>query len=582
MPWKVIKIAGTLVPILVPGKVKQRMESGQPIELPDDYYLSNFHALAGYVYETYHDLLHAEERDWYSCFNNCDEPSQRLYVRLLTRKATVFRISRLRYPEISDLHSAADQLSDRCLGVVLPPTSMHELIAAFTKPELLKLLQLNEFRSSSRPELVDRILDFDEKVLDKYRETLQSADHWLSIKGHSYWNLYTLCFFGNLYQDSSEFVLRDLGAVTYESYELAPDCRAFTSRAQIDAHMKYFECVTLLETVNKTSAEEHKNLLTHMPLSIQGDSQLTRRLDRLRNRIARQLERLGDTDAALQLFEQSQYPPARERRVRILLAEENLDEANIIIDDMAMKPMSESELQVANRLRKQWAKISDTPVKTEKRFRPETSTLTLSQSALRVELETQKFYSKMGDCFYTENELVNGVLGLFIWDIIFSPIAGVFYNPFQHAPSDFYSSEFRETRSDKLTARFNEIDDSLRFSARIMENYETHWGKSNPLIRWHGISYELLSLALQRIPAEHWRAMFDRILNDPRENMAGFPDLILFRGSDLYYEFIEVKGPGDTVQQNQLRWMKYFYDLRIPCRVVNVRWAEVSSSTPAE
>lgn len=554
------------------------MESGQPVELPDDYYLSNFHALAGFVYETYHDLLQVAELDWYKTLKRCDEPAQRLYVRLLTRKSSVFRISRLRYPEILSFQSATRQLAIENLADDMPPCSMQELMAAFTKPELLKLLDLNDFRSKSRVDLLELISNSDEVRLHRFREKLQSADQWISIRGHSYWNLYNLCFFGNLYQDSSEFVLRDLGAVTYESYEIAPNCRAFTSRDQIDAHMKYFECATLMDTISRTSVEQHKNVLCELPLDIPGDGRLSRRLDRLRNRIARQLERLGETKAALRLFEQSQRPPARERRVRILLAEGELDIANSIINEMLINPRGESELQVAGRLRKQWAKVNGSVLKAEKRFRPETSTLTLSQSALRVELETQTFYSRIGACFYTENQLVNGVLGLFIWDIIFTPIAGVFYNPFQHAPSDFYDSEFQEQRADMLILRFTELDDSLRFCARIMENFETHWGKSNPLVRWPGISYELISLALQRVPTEHWRVMFDRILNDPRENMAGFPDLILFREDDLYYEFIEVKGPGDTIQQNQLRWMQHFSNNRIPCRVVNVRWAEVTPS----
>ncbi|MFT6874435.1 MAG: hypothetical protein ACI9XK_000323 [Granulosicoccus sp.] len=554
------------------------MESGQPVELPDDYYLSNFHALAGFVYETYHDLLQISELDWYKAFKRCDESAQRLYVRLLTRKSSVFRVSRLRYPEIASLQSAASQLAIENLAVIVPPCSMQELMAAFTKPELLKLLDLNELRSNSRVDLVENIMKSDEVYLHQFRGILQSADQWISIRGHSYWNLYNLCFFGNLYQDSSEFVLRDLGAVTYESYQIAPNCRAFTSRVQIEAHMKYFECSILLDTISRASVEQHKNVLCELPSDIPGDSQLTRRLDRLRNRIGRQLERLGDTNAALMLFKQSQHPPARERRVRILLSEGALDQASSIINDMTTNPRGESELQVAGRLLKQWAKVSGCVLKAEKRFRPSTSTLILRQSALRVELETRTFYSKIGTCFYTENQLVNGVLGLFIWDIIFTPIAGVFHNPFQQAPSDFYDPEFRERRADMLDQRFTELDDTLRFCARIMENFEIHWGKTNPMVRWAGIPYELLSLALQRVPAAHWRVMFDRILKDPRENMAGFPDLILFRGDDSYYEFIEVKGPGDTIQQNQLRWMQCFSKNRIPCRVVNVRWAEVIPS----
>lgn len=554
------------------------MESGQGIELPDDYYLSNFHALAGFVFTTYHDLLLASEREWYTSILRCDEAAQRLYVRLLTRKSSVFRLSRLRYPEIASLDSAAGQLAKENLATVEPPSSLQELMAAFTKPELLKLLNLNEHKSKSRLDLLDHIINCEEACLHQFRKVLQCADQWISIGGHAYWSIYNLCFFGNLYQDSSEFVLRDLGSVTYEPYLIAPDCRAFTSRAQLEAHLKYFECSTLLDMISRTSIEQHKEVLGELPLNIPGDSRLSRRLDRIRNKIARQLERLGDTNAALEIFVHSSHPPARERRVRILLSRGALDQAGSIIHDMTTNPWGEAELQVARRLHKKWSKLRGSGQKAGRRFRPETSVLTLSQSKPRVELDAQLFYAQLGACFYTENHLVNGVLGLFIWDIIFAPVEGAFHNPFQYAPSDFYDHEFCERRSALLKKRFTELDDSLRFSARVMDNFETRWGISNPMVRWSGISYDLLSLALQRIPAAHWRVMFDRILSDRRENMAGFPDLILFRDSDRCYELIEIKGPGDNLQPNQLRWMKYFSRHRIPCRVVNVRWAESTTT----
>ena len=554
------------------------MESAQPIELPGDYYLSNFHALAGFVYKTYLDILKTAELNWYTSFQRCDEPAQRLYVRLLTRKASVFRLSRLRYPEIVSLQSAAKRLAEAELGDVAPPKSLQALMSAYTKPELLILLELGALKSKSRVDLIEAIMCSKESDQEQYRHILQTADQWITVKGHSYWNLYNLCFFGNLYQDSSEFVLRDLGSVTYESYDIAPNCRVFKSRSQIDSHMKYFECTALLDTINRTSIEQHKDILQELPDGIPGDSQLNRRLDRLRNRIARQLERLGDSSAALALFKQSQRPPARERSVRILLGDGQLDQASLIINDMMANPVGESESQVALRLHKLWAKNSGNPLKPEKRFRPETTTLTLTQTEQRVEFSTRKFYSTKGVCFYTENQLVNAVLGLFIWDIIFYPTAGVFYNPFQYAPSDFYDPEFKKSRGSLITKRFSDLDEPQRFYARVVENFAIHSGKANPLVRWSGISIELLTIALDRIPVTHWRVMFNRILNDPRENMAGFPDLILFRDDDLHYEFIEVKGPGDTIQQNQLRWMQYFSEFEIPCRVVNVRWAETVSS----
>jgi len=51
------------------------------------------------------------------------------------------------------------------------------------------------------------------------------------------------------------------------------------------------------------------------------------------------------------------------------------------------------------------------------------------------------------------------------------------------------------------------------------------------------------------------------------------PDLILFPDTASGYELIEVKGPGDTLQNNQKRWMRYFAEWGIPFTVVNIEWS---------
>ena len=72
-------------------------------------------------------------------------------------------------------------------------------------------------------------------------------------------------------------------------------------------------------------------------------------------------------------------------------------------------------------------------------------------------------------------------------------------------------------------------------------------------------------------------AIFDRLSQHPGANKSGFPDLILFtppRKKAPEYELIEVKGPGDQLQINQRRWLKYFTLHRIPYRVIRVQWRE--------
>ena len=68
-------------------------------------------------------------------------------------------------------------------------------------------------------------------------------------------------------------------------------------------------------------------------------------------------------------------------------------------------------------------------------------------------------------------------------------------------------------------------------------------------------------------------AIFTRNLKDLRNNRAGFPDLVHFP-ADGGYCLIEVKGPGDSLQQNQQRWMQHFEAHRIPHRLARVSWCQ--------
>jgi len=82
-----------------------------------------------------------------------------------------------------------------------------------------------------------------------------------------------------------------------------------------------------------------------------------------------------------------------------------------------------------------------------------------------------------------------------------------------------------------------------------------------------------LILALERVPLAHWRAIFIRLLRDLRNHRNGFPDLIHFPKSGDY-QWVEIKGPGDTLQKNQVRWMAYFAQQGIPHRTLHIRYSD--------
>ncbi len=80
-------------------------------------------------------------------------------------------------------------------------------------------------------------------------------------------------------------------------------------------------------------------------------------------------------------------------------------------------------------------------------------------------------------------------------------------------------------------------------------------------------------MALDCLPAAHLRLWFERMLCDITTNRSGFPDLVQFWPTERRYRMIEVKGPGDRLQDNQTRWLNYCLDHGMPMAVCYVTWA---------
>ena len=66
--------------------------------------------------------------------------------------------------------------------------------------------------------------------------------------------------------------------------------------------------------------------------------------------------------------------------------------------------------------------------------------------------------------------------------------------------------------------------------------------------------------------------MFKQLMFDVGHNRTGFPDLILFDQHKRKYQWAEVKGPGDRLQENQKLWLTFFQKNDIPAEVVFVSW----------
>jgi Holliday junction resolvase len=86
---------------------------------------------------------------------------------------------------------------------------------------------------------------------------------------------------------------------------------------------------------------------------------------------------------------------------------------------------------------------------------------------------------------------------------------------------------------------------------------------------------EYITQASSALPKDQLVELFRVMLSDMRNFRAGQPDLVAFKNGEL--KFIEVKGPGDKLQQNQIRWLQKFQQLGVNAEVCYVNFSKKKS-----
>jgi hypothetical protein len=551
-------------------------DAPSPPDLAPDYYLTNFRFLVDWVWARYADLLNAEEQAFIQQFQQLDHPAQCLLVRLCSRKGPLFRSNKLQYAEIGNIDAAAQTLLEAGLMQQHQRITLPELAASLTKQELLALF------TAPLPGLKQARKEIIIATLTSIHSEPRTWQNWTNNQLGDAWHLdhqntvnrLLLLFFGNSYQSLTDFVLQDLGLFRYENYQIDHQHRLFNSRDELE---QYQQLVALRDALDgEHTAETLQQLAEQLP-QVSNNERLKRRRARLCNDIAYKLERSGHHEFALQLYLQSHLPPARERRIRLLEKQQHYAEAWALLEEMQETPINDQELQIAQRMTRKIAK------KLGQVYTSATSGKAVEQQLLltpllhedghRVRVEEVVRLSLNSDatpCVYAENALLTGLFGLWLWPEMFRGIEGAFANPFQAAPLDMYQENFVRNRPaiDELRSLLHNGD----YATHILQIWQQKFGITNDFINWSFLSRELVEMALHCIPATHLTLIFERLLFDIKSNRSGLPDLIQFYPQQASYRMIEVKGPGDRIQDNQQRWLDYFAKYAIPAEVAYVRW----------
>lgn len=541
-------------------------------DLPESYYLDNVTTLFDHVENVYADILETEQLAFLTGFRDLDEDSQKLYIRLLNRSGLWFRLSKLDYPEINAIPQTVLSLQQAGLLLVDTALEIEAIVGLFSKKELLVLHpEPGPLKNLKRHELEDYLFEESDQA---FFNRLLDSDSFIKIEQKNTYLLVQMVFFGNLNQSMTDFVLRDLGLYQFEDYRFDAESRPFTTKLEIEQFWLLHELDSLVNLAEPDDTETLLLCFANLLENSKPESPIYRKAERLKYEIARQIERIGELDQALDLYQQCTLPPSRERIARIYHQQKNIESSMNMCRQIIDSPVDEAEVQFANEFSTRLVKRHRLkPIVEVRQYQPEIVDLELDHHD-SVEQAVAEYYQLSHpdqQCFYLENSLFNGVLGLLIWEAIFAPLHGAFYNPFQYRPSDFYTHDFVQRREDM----FNRVWQSIQSNDDIWEIVSMRWaekqGLMNPLVDWHSLSLDIIKLALQRIDHQHWLLIFERILNDLRNHRAGFPDLILFP-ADAGYKLVEVKGPGDKLQKNQQRWMAYFADHGIPHEVARVSW----------
>ena len=521
----------------------------------------------------YADVLSVEEQSFIGDFKRLPRESKALLVRMVMRKGIHFRASKLHYDEIGDIDTAAGPLLE--LGWVDEhmPLSIDTLFEVLLKAEILQCF--NTVIDQPKGKKTDWL----PALREQFPQT-QSFNDWCPSLEERLFSLtimglcdrLRLMFFGNLYQDWSEFVLADLGVYTYEKVEFCADSRGLRSRDDVDAclllhdYQQQFEAAEALDEV----VERISGLVLDNPW-------LQRRRGKLLFQMAQHCERIADFSTALNLYRQCSYPGARARLIRVL---ERCGEFQLALElatraEQAPESAAEQQqmLRVLPRLRR---KLGGPPIKRASPRSMQRLDLQLprGEPALSVEFHVQAHLSEeTAPVHYVENSLINSLFGLLCWPAIFAPLPGAFFNPFQRGPVDLLNEDFHGRRAALFQACLDELDDG-RYRQTIRERYASKWGVQSPFVFWSVLSEELLEQALDCLPAEHLKHWFNRLLLDIKANRAGMPDLIQFWPQEKTYRMIEVKGPGDRLQDNQVRWLEFCHEHQMPIAVCYVQWAE--------
>ncbi len=578
-----------------------------PVVLPPDYYLQHFAEFLLRIEAQYAGLLGPAQWQFIAGYRALSPDAQRLWLRMLSRKGSVFALADLQYNEITDQPAAAALLLES--GFAARPAQQDDLanwLLKANKQQLSELLQVGlqqgllqqlPKKSADKATLQQAVTDTD---LLQPQWLAQSGD-WLALRQTEPLQYLLFLFFGRIETDLSAFTLRDLGVMATGGLRAASQQSAADGQAAGSGEPLYL--ARFLDVATAQAAYAYARLKAQLrealprknsvltlaqlqqwqqdavlwPEPLDERTVLTR--EKLCEALGRQAERLHSPELAIDWYLAGGGYPASERLMRLYHKLGRRAELDALLAQMQAEPCCDEEyylaLDFSRRVLKQ-SRLTDTT-----HLLQQAAVLTLDELwANAPEQGALHYYRKLGyQAEHLENNLWLALFGLLLWPQLFEAADSSIHNEFERRPRDLTTPAFYQRHGVAIETQLALLDDKATACRYLLAQSTRHYGKQNAIFSWYPELTRPLLALVQSAPAGALAAVLRKMALDFRRHSSGYPDLMLWRdsGSDSgsqaqALQFIEIKAPGDSVRRNQLSRLHSLRELGFDVRLERVKW----------
>ncbi|KAL9360720.1 hypothetical protein Peur_048843 [Populus x canadensis] len=596
-------------------------------------YQQNFWVLIQEVLKSNPHLFTNDEKMFLESFISLSDDSQRLFVRLYTRKGPWFRMSNISYPEVTDSQQAIKDLT--AMGYMCSFKGVDEL-QENDMEKILNLLTVSELREiasmSKNGTRVTRKQDLIASVFSSYEDGLcpflpiAILDRTgicikISSKAESLiWRTERL-FFLNGEQDLSAFLLVDLGIIKYPAYHCIISEQIFSAQSDLIAYEEAIEVAQMMdESLDENKSESvlrfikiAESRMSHTKASHSTASELVTAFfscfsaSWVYSKVVflgvSFLERERRYKDAINLLKRLLFIFTCDGRrgnwtLRLSIDLEHVgcpNESLFVAEDGLLDPWVRAGSRMA--LQRRVLRLGKPP----RRWKAPSFSLFIKRKIREVHIQGRplnceagiksRFYGEDGaQCgveqlalqyyageggwqgVHTESGIWLTIFALLMWDIIFSDLPNVFRNRFQTAPLDLETDNFYPARKSLIESQLQKIYDGTA-EMILITSWELHSGTACRGVNWDRHSLPELRAAVTCVGGPCLASLCRHLAQDYRSWSSGMPDLLLWRFHGEYKgeaKLVEVKGPRDCLSEQQRAWLLLLMDCGFNTEVCKV------------